>query len=244
MGRKMIDLTGQNINGIIIKGVVDEEGKAGKHKRWYCLCPICNKTFITSSQHLRDKHKPISMCFDCSIRQYKDLTGMIFGRLTVLSKDNDISNNRVKFICQCKCGSIVSVQSNHLITGKVLSCGCMISSGEDRIGEYLSSKNIVFEKQKKFPGCKSKKDLRFDFYIPSINAVIEYQGIQHYVPIKYFGGDEAFEDRKKKDQIKVDYCMKNNIKYYSISYKENLEEKLEYILSCEEIVCPYGNIAG
>ena len=57
MGRKMIDLTGQNINGIIVHSPVEEQGGAGKHKRWYCTCPICNEIFIASSQHLRDKIK-------------------------------------------------------------------------------------------------------------------------------------------------------------------------------------------
>ena len=35
-----------------------------------------------------------------------------------------------------------------------------------------------------------------DIYIPSINVGIEYQGIQHYKSIDFFGGEEAFAYRQ------------------------------------------------
>ena len=103
MGRKMIDLTGQNINGIIVHSPVEEQGGAGKHKRWYCTCPICNEIFIASSQHLRDKNKSISMCSNCSRKNFKDLTGKKcfdepkFIRLAVRTKEeNDLLVNTLK----------------------------------------------------------------------------------------------------------------------------------------------------
>lgn len=243
MGRRYIDLTGQVINDVIVKGLVQEEGKAGKHKRWYCICPICSKTFIVPSQHLRDK-SPISMCFQCSIKQYDDLTGKKFGRLTVIERDQTSKGKRVRFKCRCGCGSTVSVRANHLKSGKILSCGCLISSGEERIGKYLSEHGIRFEKQKQFDGCMNKFNLRFDFYLPDINAVIEYQGVQHFQPIKFFGGDKALADTKKRDKIKRMFCFENNIKLFTISYNESIEEKLKYILSNEDIVYPCGNAAG
>ena len=242
MGRKMIDLTGKNINGVIVSGLVDEVGGAGKHKRWYCICPKCGNTFITSSQHLTDKKKPISMCYSCGVRQYNDLTGKQFGRLKVLSRDYESKNYRIKYKCQCECGSIVSVQENHLTTGKIQSCGCMQSSGEDTIARYLTSHNINYVKQKTFEGCKRKYHLKFDFYLPDINAVIEYQGIQHFEPVKFFGGIEGFKDNIERDSIKKDFCISNNIRYYTIAYNENTEDKLKQILSNEDIVWPHGNM--
>ena len=44
-----------------------------------------------------------------------DLTGRQFGRLTVIKRDT--SAKRVKWICQCSCGNIKSIQSTHLISG-------------------------------------------------------------------------------------------------------------------------------
>lgn len=40
--------------------------------------------------------------------------------------------------------------------------------------------------------------LPFDFYLPYYNTCIEYDGVQHFKPIDYFGGEKEFELRKNK----------------------------------------------
>ena len=52
----------------------------------------------------------------------KDLTGQIFGRLTVLEFDKNRQGNY--WICQCSCGNFVSVYSHSLLSGATRSCGC------------------------------------------------------------------------------------------------------------------------
>lgn len=56
--------------------------------------------------------------------KFKDLTGMNFGYLTALEKDNNPSNKRIHWICQCKCGNKTVVASHQLVSGKTKSCGC------------------------------------------------------------------------------------------------------------------------
>ena len=46
---------------------------------------------------------------------------------------------------------------------------------------------------------------------------------------------ENFEKRQKSDRIKKEYCEKNNIKLFYITYEEDIEERLEEILS--ELYC-------
>lgn len=53
-----------------------------------------------------------------------DLTGQVFGYLTVLEPDDSPGNKRTKWICVCKCGNSVSVFTYHLNNGKTTSCGC------------------------------------------------------------------------------------------------------------------------
>lgn len=54
-----------------------------------------------------------------------DLTGMIFGKLTVLGFDSSKSNNLRKYwLCQCECGEVKSVQRKHLMSGNTKGCGC------------------------------------------------------------------------------------------------------------------------
>ena len=60
---------------------------------------------------------------------------------------------------------------------------------------------------------------------------IEYDGEQHFMPIKWFGGDEGLENIKIRDGIKNKFCQDNNIKLLRISYKEDVELKLKDIFN-------------
>ena len=65
---------------------------------------------------------------------------------------------------------------------------------------------------------------------------IEYQGEQHYKPnffINKFGkndGMKRFEQLHKHDQIKKTYCKTSNIKFLEITYKDNIDDKLETLI--------------
>lgn len=59
---------------------------------------------------------------------------------------------------------------------------------------------------------------RFDIYNKRINLAIEYNGEQHYMPIKKFGGKLGFYKRKRLDNIKKEKCKLNNCKLYIIKY--------------------------
>jgi very-short-patch-repair endonuclease len=65
-----------------------------------------------------------------------------------------------------------------------------------------------------------------DFYLPEYKVAIECQGIQHFIPSEYFGGEKRFERTKKLDSIKNKICEENGIKiiYYShYNYKCDFE---------------------
>ena len=55
----------------------------------------------------------------------EDLTGRVFGKLTVIQLDPNYipkSGTHAKWLCQCECGNVVSVQSNHLKSGAQSAC--------------------------------------------------------------------------------------------------------------------------
>jgi len=99
------------------------------------------------------------------------------------------------------------------------------SKYESMVAIYLDQLQYItsLKYQKTFNDCKDKKELPFDFYFEIDNQpiVIEYNGIQHYKPIKHFGGEEAFISRQKHDKIKKEYCNDNNIKFIEIPYEIN-----------------------
>jgi hypothetical protein len=88
-----------------------------------------------------------------------------------------------------------------------------MSNGEKMIYSILMELGIDFFMEKTFDNLKDKGFLRFDFYfeINSIEFAIEYDGLQHKIPIKHFGGEEAFNVLKNHDELKTKYCKENNI---------------------------------
>jgi hypothetical protein len=109
-------------------------------------------------------------------------------------------------------------------TREKMPTGCPIcaeSKGENKVAEYLDSVKIKYEKQKRFDGCRDKKPLPFDFYLPDYNSLIEYQGIQHFEPTN-FGGDYAgvFEYLVGHDRLKRDWALANSYRLLLISYMD------------------------
>lgn len=75
------------------------------------------------------------------------------------------------------------------------------------------------------------KPQSLDIYIEDKNLAFEYQGKQHYQPIDYFGGEEAFKKRLQLDQNKRNLCRENGVTLIEWRYDEaitrsNLEKKL------------------
>lgn len=92
----------------------------------------------------------------------------------------------------------------------------LVSKGERKVRSCLFSMGISFETEKEFDNLinpDTKANLRFDFYLPEYNAVIEYDGSHHHTSnSKYHKGcKKSFIKQKKKDYIKDKYCKDNKI---------------------------------
>ena len=112
---------------------------------------------------------------------------------------------------------------------------CNMSKGERLILHYLEDKKIPFALQYKIAGCRNLRHLPFDFAIfnedNSLKCLIEYQGEQHFEKRGFLKYDkEEFEKLVKRDKIKYDFCKKNNISLNYITYKEDINTRLDTIL--------------
>ena len=93
--------------------------------------------------------------------------------------------------------------------------------------QILKEKNITFDREKTFTECVSDTGnlLKFDFvlYRPNgeIYAIIEYNGIQHYQPIEFFGGQEGFESQIKRDNIKKEFCKNKQYQFHQFHIHES-----------------------
>jgi len=122
-------------------------------------------------------------------------------------------------------GAFLQTPYNHMMGQGCPRCN--ESRGETKIAQYLSEHEISFVRQKKYVECKNKICLPFDFYLTDLNILIEYDGIGHFLPIKAFGGEEAFKYRRNNDAIKNKFTQDNNIKLLRIKYNEKINEKLD-----------------
>lgn len=103
------------------------------------------------------------------------------------------------------------------------------SIGETAISEYLNHLGIEFTPQKTFKGLEYISSLKYDFYIDEYNLAIEFNGIQHYQPVEYFGGEKYYKTLVECDNKKKKYAHENNINLLVIKYSDinNIREIID-----------------
>lgn len=198
------------------------------------ICPIHGEFEQRSSDHLEGKG-----CYKCGtekakknktktteefIEKAKSIHGNLFDYSDVVYEH---WSSKINIKCR-KHGTFTQSPSEHL-----KGCGCPIckfSKGEKEINKFLDENGVIYESQYKFNGCKNKKKLPFDFYLPYQNICIEYDGRQHYESIEHFGGKGRLLETQKCDSIKTKFCEDNNIKLIRIKHNENIIEKLKAML--------------
>lgn len=202
---------------------VISEFKACKKPIQY-ICPKCHE--VKELKNAEDLYrKKILSCSDCKVlteEEYLKRVKEINAHIEIVSKFEG-SRNPIQYICP-NCHEVKEIKKAEYLYTKpnyvCPTCSGSISMGERTTQQILEGLNLTFETQKTFENLIDKSYLRFDFYLPNGNTCIEYQGRQHYEPIDYFGGEERFNDQVKKDNLKRQFCKKNNIKLIEIPYYE------------------------
>ena len=147
--------------------------------------------------------------------------------------DDEYINNKTKHNIKCPNGHITKMRLDSFKRGiRCSQCNC--SSGEAEIMRILNNNNIDFEFQYIFDDCVDLLPLPFDFYIPSLNICIEFDGEEHYRPIEWFDGELGFKKRKMHDNIKDEYCITNEINLIRIPYWDI--KNIEQILKDKQII--------
>lgn len=99
---------------------------------------------------------------------------------------------------------------------------CRESKGEIFISEILQSLDIQFIPQKQFDDCTNNiqgrycRRLKFDFFLPDFNTIIEFDGEGHFQPIRT--SVKSIDKQIERDKIKNEYCKNNNIKLIRVPY--------------------------
>lgn len=109
--------------------------------------------------------------------------------------------------------------------------GLIYSKGEEKIADFLHEYEIDFIKEKEFDGLigLGGDPLRYDFYLPNFNLLIEFHGQQHKEFTPFFHRTKRdFKIQKTHDKMKMKYAYDNDIDILIIWYYSY--EDIEYIL--------------
>lgn len=188
-------------------------------------------------------HTNGSGCKYCGVESRKIGTDEILNRFKILHKGkydyniDEISKyktmrDKISITCR-EHGKFIQNIETHMKGSGCPKC-FVYSRGESYIKGFLTDNNISHIEQFSTEDCKFINKLKFDFYIESINICIEFDGYQHYKPVSFFGGEKSLKKQIIRDNIKDEWCIKNNIELVRISYKDfrnisNMDKILEKI---------------
>ena len=185
-----------------------------------CRCKMCGNIWEAYPDALR-KGSGCPECFKVRMRKTNDefIKELKMKNPTISPIETYTgSENKIKVKC-LKCNNEWSTTPHSLTKGT--GCpSCNISKGENKVSEYLKTNKIYYQPQKKYDsllGVGNGK-LSYDFYLPTYNILIEYQGEQHIRAREHFGGECQLEIQKEHDKRKKEYALNNGIKLLEIWY--------------------------
>jgi len=205
------------------------------------ICPIHGEFEQAPVDHLRTggcrlcSNKKMANTKMLTVDQFKEKANKIHNNKYDYSDLLYIGNQgNIKIGCPLH-GTFEQKANNHMQGYGCPSCNS--SKGELLIRDYLISKNIKFEEQKRFNNCILNKPLPFDFYLPNHNLLIEFDGVAHFKPTTFGGmslgkAKDKLIEQKERDQIKSSFAENNNIALIRISYLKikNIEKILDSLI--------------
>lgn len=240
---KRIDMTGQQFGDWTVL-CYDENSKGGTAK-WICRCVCGNEKSVAGPSLRRGVSKGCGCQKAINSREnngtFVNEIGNRYGKLVVISKDEELSiqKHRAYWVCKCDCGNTKIVSSKCLRDGKTKSCGCLVSYGEELTAKALSKFGCQFRSQ--YGVNIDNKTYRFDFAIfknENLCALIEFHGLQHYDD-KHLHWGKPLSVNMERDKIKENWAKEKQIPLYVIPHTEinEIDNIIEDILKKEGIIC-------
>lgn len=162
--------------------------------------------FAVSNPHLLD-----------NLKNYIKLLNIDVEILSLNIKGNN--EKQCSLDLKCSCGEVFTAGLDSFLWQNQYRCSkCSHSKSllELSVEDYLRKEDIVYIPQYTFKDCKNKRRLRYDFYLPRYNTVIEVQGQQHYYEQSNF--NMSLQEQMKRDEYKKQYCDEHNINYVAIPF--------------------------
>lgn len=92
--------------------------------------------------------------------------------------------------------------------------------------DLFNELGIKYQVQKKFDDF----DLRFDFYLPDYNTVIECDGAQHFRTINSeWNSPIKLQETRERDERKIKYCKEHSIVFLQIPFWDTKKLNKDYL---------------
>lgn len=91
-----------------------------------------------------------------------NLDGQVFGRLTVIRRDDNYMVGPAKWICKCECGKVTSVRGSCLRRGLSKSCGCYARDASTTHGARHTRLYTIWSHIKQ--RCENPRHNKFSLY--------------------------------------------------------------------------------
>jgi len=143
-----------------------------------------------------------------------------------------VKNNVKVDLLHITCGRIYRVTPVDFLSGGHRCPFCVQSSAskpEGEIYDWLTSIGIEFVYQHTFPDLKHRKKLSYDFFVPSMDLLIEYDGEQHFRP-KFGMSHDEISNIRIRDDLKTAYAENNGYNLIRLSYEDDHIEELKRLM--------------
>lgn len=204
------------------------------------ICDIHGVLSILPSNHLRGHG-----CIDCGFLKTGD--GLRKPVQEFLAQAREVHGERYDYskVVYINCKTDVEIgcnkhgffwqsPANHCKGSGCKLCGDLLNSkGIRRIESWLAANGIGYEREKTFDGLRSvttrNQFLRYDFFVPDANMLIEFDGPQHFKLIEHWGGELAFRALVANDRRKNAWANERGYRLVRIGFTD--EERIEEMLA-------------
>jgi len=107
----------------------------------------------------------------------------------------------------------------------------------EKLQESFPNEEILFEVGNSTIGWINGQ--RFDIYFPKYNIAVEYNGIQHYVPVEHFGGELKFQNQLEYDELKRQKCKENSCTLFEVKYDYTEKDYQKLVENIQNIINNY-----
>jgi hypothetical protein len=208
-----------------------------KKTMWQCRLEKCKFIWGTSADSILNRNHGCPKCAGNAKLTNQIIDDLLINENRNIKRLDDYINARTKSRWQCMnedCKFIWATTSDSVVNRGTGCPNCKLSRGEKIINEILIKNCIKFKNH--YTIAANNRNYIVDFYLYDYNLIIEYNGIQHYLPVNF--NNQAAEDVEKnlkkqkiRDRELRKHCKNNNINLLEIDGRKHIGINLRKMFS-------------